>query len=467
MALIGCTVGPDYRRPQLDAPAAYVEDTGTSTTLTPAPMPAPAPADGRLARWWELFQDPTLDHLIEHALAHNLDLESAVSRVRESRLKEREAGAAGYPSVSALGSAVDLRTNAAPGASALPIPSRLNLYTAGFDASWELDLFGATRRTVEEAKSGTQAVLWDERDGEVSLTAEIANDYFSLRALQARIAVGGAELARQNDLFLLIQARRSAGFVTRLDVNQQQTLVATAAAQIPQLEAEARARIHALGLLIGEPPEYLESELRGSGGALPLPPPELPSGLPARLLLRRPDVRAAESRLAAKNAQVGVKTASLYPKVDLLGLAAFSGASDLFSSGNLLAAALGMISEPLFDAGANRARLDQAKEERTQAELAYRTAFLGALRDVEDALARHRYEEHRRESLVLAVSAAQGTLGIAEDRYETGFVTFVDVLQAQYVLLNAKDLLTQSDALVVTDLVAIYKALGGGWSGAD
>jgi len=178
-------------------------------------------------------------------------------------------------------------------------------------------------------------------------------------------------------------------------------------------------------------------------------------------------VRAAESRLAAKNAQVGVKTASLYPKVDLLGLAAFSGASDLFSSGNLLAAALGMISEPLFDAGANRARLDQAKEERTQAELAYRTAFLGALRDVEDALARHRYEEHRRESLVLAVSAAQGTLGIAEDRYETGFVTFVDVLQAQYVLLNAKDLLTQSDALVVTDLVAIYKALGGGWSGAD
>ena len=165
---------------------------------------------------------------------------------------------------------------------------------------------------------------------------------------------------------------------------------------------------------------HLDVYKRQGPRAVPLPPPELPSGLPARLLLRRPDVRAAESRLAAKNAQVGVKTASLYPKVDLLGLAAFSGASDLFSSGNLLAAALGMISEPLFDAGANRARLDQAKEERTQAELAYRTAFLGALRDVEDALARHRYEEHRRESLVLAVSAAQGTLGIAEDRYETG-----------------------------------------------
>ena len=322
---------------------------------------------------------------------------------------------------------------------------------------------------MEKARADTEASLWARRDGEVSITAEIANDYLTLRALQARIAVTTAALARQKDLFELIQARRRAGMVTDLDVHQQSTLVATSAAQIPPLDAEARAQIHALGVLLGAAPEALQDELSGGDATIPPPPPTLPLGLPSELLLRRPDIREAERRLAASNAQVGVKTASFYPKLNLVGLTSFAAMSlsDFLSSRNLMAAALGMASEPVFDAGRNRAAVSAAMEERAQAELAYRASVLGALRDVEDALARHAAEENRRVSLLAAVDAARGTLAIAQDQYRTGLVSFINVLQAQYALLNAEDQLTQSGALVVTDLVAIYKALGGGWSSQE
>jgi outer membrane protein TolC len=188
-------------------------------------------------------------------------------------------------------------------------------------------------------------------------------------------------------------------------------------------------------------------------------------GLPSELLLRRPDIRAAERRLAVSNAAIGVRSASFYPKVNLVGLAAFAGASDLLATQNLLAAALGLVSEPVFNGGRLRASLDQAQEERTQALLAYRLVILDALRDVEDGLVRYQAEESRRDSLATSARAAQATLDIAEDRYRTGFVTFVDVLNAQYAVLSTKDQLTQSEAQMATDLIAIYKALGGGWSG--
>jgi NodT family efflux transporter outer membrane factor (OMF) lipoprotein len=416
--------------------------------------------DADLTEWWTRFNDPVLNTLVRRALAQSVALATADSLIREARLKETEVGAAEYPSVSATTSALRLHSNDAAGF----IPSRLSLYSAGFDASWELDLFGATRRAVEQARASTEVTVWEKRDGEVSLTAEVANDYLMLRAFQARILVVGAELARQKDLFALIQARRSAGFITNLDVNQQATLVATAAAQMPQLQAEAQARIHALGVLLGEAPESLISELHG-GGPIAAPPPSIPLGLPSELLLRRPDIRAAERRLAVSNAAIGVRSASFYPKVNLVGLAAFAGASDLLATQNLLAAALGLVSEPVFNGGRLRASLDQAQEERTQALLAYRLVILDALRDVEDGLVRYQAEESRRDSLATSARAAQATLDIAEDRYRTGFVTFVDVLNAQYAVLSTKDQLTQSEAQMATDLIAIYKALGGGWSG--
>jgi NodT family efflux transporter outer membrane factor (OMF) lipoprotein len=453
VALSGCTVGPNYRQPQVGTPPRYeAVRAGGSTTITTE--------DADLTQWWTRFDDPLLTTLVRRALAQSLSLATADSLIRAARFKETEIGAAEYPSVSAATSALRLHSNDAAG----PLPSRLSQYSAGFDASWELDLFGATRRAVEEAKANTEVSVWEKRDGEVSLAAEVANDYLTLRAFQARILVLGAELTRQRQLFALIQARRSAGFITNLDVNQQTTLVATAAAQMPQLQAEAQARIHALAVLLGQAPESLSGELNG-GGPIGVPPPTLPLGLPSELLLRRPDVRAAERRLAASNAAIGVRTAGFYPKINLIGLVSFAGSSDLLATQNLLAAALGLIREPIFDGGRIRAGLGQAQEARTQAQLAYRLAVLGALRDVEDGLARYQAEETRRDELAKSVSAAEATLGIAQDRYRTGFVTFVDVLNAQYALLGTKDQLTQSEALLATDLIALYKALGGGWAG--
>jgi outer membrane protein TolC len=222
-------VGPDYLRPQVATPAAYVAaQVGGATAMTAD--------DADLTEWWTRFNDPVLNTLVRRALAQSVALATADSLIREARLKETEVGAAEYPSVSATTSALRLHSNDAAGF----IPSRLSLYSAGFDASWELDLFGATRRAVEQARASTEVTVWEKRDGEVSLTAEVANDYLMLRAFQARILVVGAELARQKDLFALIQARRSAGFITNLDVNQQATLVATAAAQMPGSHPRAR-----------------------------------------------------------------------------------------------------------------------------------------------------------------------------------------------------------------------------------
>ncbi len=470
--LTACTLGPDYKKPEMATPAAYSEAASTARTTE-------TPNDADLSQWWTGFNDVMLTDLIRRGLANNPDLAVAASRVREARQQEIIAGAPEYPSINATGNAITFNSNRNSSASSpaaggengaplgLPLPGHANLYAAGFDATWEIDLFGATRRAKEAAKDTTQAQAWAERYGEVSLTAEIANDYLTLRALQSRIALGEAELERQKGVFALIGARRQTGFVTNLDVNQQSTVVATAAAQIPQLEAQARGQIHALGVLVGETPEALTTQL-GVPGALPPPPPSLPTGLPSELLRRRPDVREAERKLAASNARIGEQIANLYPKLELIGLASFASSSigNLLSADNFASAAVGMASQPIFDAGRRHASVRVAREETTQAALAYRAAILVALRDVEDALARYTAEETRRTNLVSSLAAAQGSLKIAEDQYRTGFVTFINVYQAQIAVFNAQDQLTQSDGQIVTDLVAIYKALGGGWSEA-
>ncbi|HEY2179324.1 MAG TPA: efflux transporter outer membrane subunit [Caulobacteraceae bacterium] len=466
VVLAGCTVGPNYHRPEIPTPPAFSEGAGGGRTLV-------QPIEADLARWWTAFDDPVLKTLIDRALAANLDLQAAASRVRQSRSQEKVTGAAEWPAINAAANAVTLGSNRStpPATMGAPpagfqLPSHLNLYSVGFDATWEVDIFGGTRRAVQEAKANSEAAVWARRDGEVTLTAEVANDYLTLRAVQARIAVGEAELARQKDLFALVAARRQAGFVTGFDVNQQTTVVATAAAQIHQLEAQERVQIHAIAVLLGEAPETLEPQLARRAQSLPPPPPSLPTGLPSDLLRRRPDIREAERRLAAANAEIGVQTANLFPRLNLIGLGSFAGMSlgSLFSAQNLTGAGIGMATAPLFNAGKTRAGIAVAREKDVQAELAYRGAVLAALRDVEDALARYRTEEARRLQLVQAVAAAEGSLAIARDQYQVGLVTYINVYAAQNALLNARDQLVQSEAQSATDLVALYKALGGGWS---
>lgn len=471
-AAAGCTVGPDYRRPAMPAPPAFAEAASTARTAVTA-------AEPDLTAWWSVFRDPVLDGLVRQGLADSPDLQSAAARVREARDQVRQAAAAELPSLNASGNAIGFNSNRKSGGGAaaggsgalgLPIPSHLNLYSAGFDASWEVDLFGGTRRAIEAAQAEAEAQVWTRRDAQVSLAAEIANDYLALRAIQARSALGEAELQRQRDLFRLIQARRQAGFVTALDVNQQSTQVAIAAAQLPQLDAQARVQVHALAVLLGQPPEALAARLRpvatgAAETALPPPPPTLPVGLPSDLLRRRPDIRAAERRLAAANARIGQQEAALYPKLNLIGLASFAGTSlgDLFSSQNLSSVGIGMLSQPIFNGGRTRAAIAAAREERTQALLAYRTTVLGAFRDVEDALARYAAEDRRRGHLLQSLTAARGSLAIAENQYRVGMVDFSSVLDAENRALNSQDQLVQADAQALSDLVSLYKALGGGW----
>jgi len=461
--LSACTVGPNYRQPDVPMPPAFSE------LSNPA---GPPTSDADLARWWLQFRDPVLQSLIERALANNLGLEAAASRIRQSRFDEKVARAGQWPTVNAIGAPLTLNSDGSSGggtsgapAQGFEIPGHLNLYAAGFDATWEIDLFGGVRRQIEAAKANSDAAVWARRDSQVTLTAEVAADYLTLREVQTRIDIAEAELHRQKDIGALVASRREAGFVTNLDVNQQTGATAAAAAQLRQLEAEERTQIHAIAVLLGEPPETLEPTL-ARGAAQAPPPPELPAGLPSQLLQRRPDIREAERKLAAANAEIGVQTAGLYPKLDLIGLAAFASPtiSNLFSSQAFSSAGVGMVTAPLFTAGKTLAQINEAKEQATQAEIAYRSAILGALRDAEDALARYRSEEARRVQLAQAVSAADNSLTIAKQQYSVGLVTFLNVYTAETTLLNARDQLAQSDAAAAQDLVSLYKALGGGWA---
>lgn len=469
-----CTVGPNYKQPQMLTAETY---EGTQVNARDAPFSVPLATEADLSRWWTVLHDPELESLIDRALKSNLDLLTAASRVRESRQQEIIAGAKGLPQLTASGTAVKFHSNSslasslggggasAASAAAAPTDTNITLYSAGFDASWEIDVFGGVRRGVEAAKAGTEAAQWQVHDGQVSLTAEIAADYLSLRATQARLAILRAEARSQTDALSLINARRAAGFVTELDVNQQQALVASSNAQIPGQVAQIRVMEHALAVLLAMQPEALAQELDATA-PLPDVPPQLPVGLPSDLLRRRPDVRAAERQLAAATAQEGVAIADLYPKFNLLGALSFTGnmLGTLFSAGNFGQVGVGSIMWPIFKGGQIRANIKAKEEETQQVYYAYQKAVLGAIKDVEDALVRYTTEQQRMVSLQQAVTFGQSSVALSMQQYQAGLVTYVNVLTAQTNLFNAQDLLAQSRQTLMTDLASLYKALGGGWS---
>jgi multidrug efflux system outer membrane protein len=462
----GCTVGPDYHKPDVTVPDSYRGLEGVPT----APQ-----AD--LSRWWTGFHDAELESLVARALKSNLDIMTAVSRVREARQQEIIAGAAELPQVSASAVAARLHSSTNPlgslgGASSgngaqSSGGTDIKLYSLGFDASWEVDIFGGGRRGIEAANASAEAALWQMRDGEVTLTAEIAADYFSLRATQARLAILNDQLTRQNDTLKLVAARARTGFVTELDVNQQKTQTDNTAAQIPDLEAQARVLEHAIAILLAVEPDALASELESSQ-PIPLMPAALPASLPSELLARRPDVRAAERQLAAATADIGVATADLYPKFNLLGgiTLVSNHLSSLLSPDSLGELGLGMIQWPIFNAGKTHANIGAKTEERDQAYYAYQKAVLGAVKDAEDALVRTLTDQRRIDVLTTAQGSAQSSTNIALSQYRAGLVTYVNVLTAQTALLNTQDQLEQARQSQAADLVSVYKALGGGWGAA-
>jgi outer membrane protein, multidrug efflux system len=473
--LWGCAVGPDYRPPKIATPAAFV-DLGDART---DPLSRPTPAEADLSRWWRQFNDPTLNGLIDQALAQNLNLKATTARLRQAREQQAVAAAAGLPHVNGTAFAEHFNGGSktiplspfGPGQPPVELrtPAQLNFYLADFDASWELDIFGGVRRSVEQARANTEAWLWQKRDVEVTLTAEVAADYLELRLAQQQIVIAQQELQAQQGLFTIIAQQHQTGFVNRLNVNQQTGQVEPVRAQIAQYQADARTQIHALAVLLGLPPEALDPRLAATG-PIPSVPAALPVGLPSDLLRRRPDVRQAERQLAAATAGVGVQVANLYPKFDLLAAAPifFNTTTDhLFDASNAGAAVLGLVRWPVFQGGQVRANIRAAKDQREAAYFTYRQTILSGLENVEDALARYQSDQQRLLPLRKSREAAQNSLLIARQQYGVGLVNFLNVLQAENAELNARNQVIQVEAQLGRDLASLYTALGGGWSEGD
>jgi outer membrane protein, multidrug efflux system len=469
VGLSGCMVGPNYRTPQAPVPAAWSEA-----------QPAEAQAGAAVAQWWTTFKDPVLESLIARAVQSNWDLRTAAGRVREARALRGVAGADLWPTIDASGSYTRQRAseNAIPfssgGASnAMPggptpflqgLKLDQDLFQAGFDASWEVDLFGGVRRSIEAADADLAASQEALRDTLVSLLAEVARNYMEVRGFQRRLAIAQENVQAQQDTLELTRARFNAGLTSELDVTQAASQLATTRSRIPALETSLKQGIHRLGVLLGQEPGALLTEM-STAAPIPTAPPEVPVGLPADLLRRRPDVRRAERQLAAATARVGVAAADLYPKLSLtgsLGLESLQladlpkGASRFWSIGP-------MLSWPIFDAGRIRANI-AVQDARTDQQLStYEQTVLTALEEVENALVAYGREQVRRAQLVEAVEANRRAVALANDLYRNGLGTFLNVLDSEGALFASQSDLVQSEAGVSTDVVALYKALGGGW----
>ena len=454
--LSGCMVGPNFQQPRTTLPAEW-----SGPTVEPG---SETPAEAELARWWTLFDDPTLVSLVDSAVQFNLDLKQAEARIRQARAA-RGVVAAGIGPAADAGGAYQ-RSRSAGSGNGKSAGVVTNQYQTGFDAGWELDLFGGVRREIEAADADLQAALETRRDVLVTLTAEVARNYIDLRAFQQRIAIARKNLAAQKHSAALTRQRFQSGFAGGLDVANADALVATTAAQIPLLESSARQSIYSLSVLLGMDPAALLYEL-SPAEVIPAAPPAPPPGVPADLLRRRPDIRLAEAEIHAATARIGVATADLFPKFTIFGSGGlrstdfsswFNWSSRIWSFGP-------SVSWNVFDMDRTRSNIELQQALQDQSFITYRQTILNALQEVENALIASAKEEEHRRALIDAVGANQKAVGLATMLYTQGQTDFLNVLNAQRSLYASEDALVQSTGSVSTNLVALFKALGGGWSG--
>jgi outer membrane protein, multidrug efflux system len=481
LVLAGCTVGPDYKPPATTMPAGWLNANGevpppttqhlplaTATTQDANMRPSVAvPAVPDLAKWWENFKDPELNSLIVRAVAANLDLRSAASRIRQARAARNAEFANLFPQVNGVGSYTRSRS---PGGGA-NISNQVQAFEgdawqAGFDATWELDIFGGTRRTVEEDQALLEAAIEDRRDVLITLLSEVALDYVELRGFQKQIAIAEDNLVSQRHTADLTRRRRIGGLAAGLDVANADADVATTAADIPPLEQSVQQTIYTISILLALPPAALAQELNAPE-PIPATPPLIPVGLPSDLLRRRPDIREAELQLHAATAEIGVQTSDLFPHFffnPTVGLQApnFPGLGDWANRSWSFGPSM---SWDVFDAGMVFAQIQVANEQQKQALFAYRLAVLSALQDVESALIAYVKEQQHRAALADAVEANQRAVYLSTLLYSEGLSDFLNVLEAQRALYGSQNALIQSEQTVSTNLIALYKALGGGWEG--
>jgi outer membrane protein, multidrug efflux system len=449
--LTGCAVGPDYRPPQVAMPGGWA---GSSATNAPV----------SLSQWWQTFNDRKLTALVEQALATNLDVRLAEAALRQSRAARGVVAGGLWPAVNGSASYARTRT---PLIGTTP-PNTENVYLAGFDAIWELDIFGGIRRNVESANASIKAAQEGLRDAQVSLAAEVALNYIQLRGFQQQIIVAQDNLKTQQHTAEITREKQQAGFVSTLYVDNADAQMATTRSQIPVLEISARQSIYALSVLLARPPAYLLKEL-SEAQPLPVTPPDVPAGMPSDLVRRRPDIRQAEAQLHAATAQIGVATADLFPKFSLTGNVSWQSnlLKNWFTNPARGASVGPSVDWAIFQGGTIASNIRVQKALRDQSFISYQKTVLTALQDVENTLIACSKEWEHRQALNDAVVASRKAVDVSMQLYSAGQTDFLNVLQAQGTLYTSENAFVQSNSSASQDLIALYKALGGGWEVDD
>lgn len=483
LVMTGCTVGPNFERPQTATP-----DVFNRTQSAQAPS---KPVEGQFdSDWWTQFNDPVLNDLEKQLADANLDVAAASARLRQSRAERRVVGAAADPTLDAAASynrergsengilsllgvtptqvqpqsasgSAPLGVAAMPGSKASPA---YNLYQFGFDASWELDIWGRVRRSVEAATAMSDASFEDRNAVLLTARAELARDYIDLRNTQALLRIARQNLVIAQDALKLTQVRARDGVTTDLDVSNASAQVENIEGLIPTLESHCETTINAIGVLLAMEPRALRETL-DTPRNVPELPAQLPVGFPSELLQRRPDIRKAEAQLHAATASIGMAKADFYPRIALNGSAGFqslqlSNLAD-WASGQFVVGP--SITLPIFEGGRLKGTLQLREAQQQEAAIVYRQTVLEAWREVDDALVVYDGEQRRRDRLTAAVSMNERALSIAQQRYKAGALDYLDVLNVQRQLLEAQSNLEQSKAAAATNLITLCKALGGGW----
>ena len=501
--LLACTVGPDYQQPSPFSPSTWFRSGGASTPAArQASLPVPEPVD---PEWWGTFNDPVLTGLMRRVAGANLDVRTASIRLAESRAQRGIAAADEFPQVNGNASYTRERVSSrgvvgifggsgggggggspATGNNGASIATTSNglggrqggfpssggippfdLFQTGFDATWELDLWGRVRRAVESADANVDASAENRRNMLLTALSELARDYIQLRGIQETRRITQRNLVTAQDSAHLTQERQKGGLATDLEVAQAMQQVETTAANLPQLEQQEAQMQNAIALLLGAPPGALQTELSPQK-PVPTVPPTVPIGLPSQLVQRRPDIRQADAQLHAATADIGQATADFFPRVTLSGSFALQ-AIQFKDLGNWNSRTYGLgpsIQLPIFEGGRLRRTLDLRKAQQQEAAIQYQRVVLGAFHDVDNSLIAYRTEQQRRDRLSASADQARRALGLAQRQYTAGLATFLDVLTAQRTVLSAEQQLADSTATIGTNLVALYKALGGGWETA-
>src|SRR3984893_15389253 len=465
IGLIGCTVGPDYESPEM-------REAPRRSALNGESVPSRTVEGAVDILWWKSFRDFQLSSLGERLVTQNLALGTAAERVIQSMAQRRVAGSQGLPHIEGQSSSTYNRQSPngtlslltpAPGA-----PLDYALFHDGLTSSWQLDVFGRVRRAVEAADAATLAAVENRHGVALAAVAELAQSYMQLRGTQNRLGIAKRNLRLAEENVELVNKRFGDGVATTLDLAQARAQQATIAATLPPLRTQEAEFINVIGRLLGYAPPALETELHRSQ-ILPRVPRKVPVGLPGTLVRRRPDVREAEARLHEATAQTGVAVASFYPDVTLNGAVGVESLqlANLFSPTSTAFALGPSVSIPIFEGGRLRGTLALRESQEREAAISFQKTVLRAWKEVDDAITAYREAQLRRGHVARSVTENQAALQVARQRYSEGAIDFLNVITTQAQLLQSENDLADSDTQIATDLVNLYRALGGGWEVAD